>query len=236
MSKKASRFGGSAQVRKKSLRERLKPNRIGITPTGPYLEWDLKKNDDSPISTQVTSRSEPNAAEEADIKPVSKRTPASDSSTAKIFAPLIRLKPFVFPVKFEKKYEIIRGHTLINIIYDKPTFTMDVWHFGLPGFVGKPLPFEARDYLQLMRENPILNNYQLGGVTPHSKHMLIVIFERKTPEAYIAPRNMAEFLYTIPTEQTVAEIRKLAVDSIGSRKIKHALDARASGHPSLGEV
>ncbi len=70
--KKTFRVGGGVTVKKKrSLTERLKdvaPHRVGIAATGPYAEWDLKKNEAPPLSSQVTSQSEPEIAEDVALK------------------------------------------------------------------------------------------------------------------------------------------------------------------------
>jgi hypothetical protein len=127
------------------------------------------------------------------------------------FGELIPVEPFDLPTQFEQKYEIIRGNTLIAIVYDKPTFTIDTWYYGLPHRVGKPRRFDTSDFFELVRRNPILNNYRLGP-TGRAEHVLLVILEREGPEAFIVPRSTYQMLSTMPAGQMVTEIRKLASD------------------------
>lgn len=127
------------------------------------------------------------------------------------FGELIPVEPFDLPTQFEQKYEIIRGNTLIAIVYDKPTFTIDTWYYGLPHRVGKPRRFDTSDFFELVRRNPILNNYRLGP-TGRAEHVLLVILEREGPEAFIVPRSTYQMLSTMPADQMVTEIRKLASD------------------------
>jgi len=141
------------------------------------------------------------------------------TSADKSFTPLISISSFDFPTQLDKKYGIVRGNTWIEISYLKGTFTIGVWYIDpvhTPGTrfcLGKPLRFETQDLLELIRRNPVLQDYEFG-LKARAKHALFVILDGRDPNAFIAPFDMLEFLHTIPNDKIVTEIRKLASDRV----------------------
>ncbi len=133
----------------------------------------------------------------------------------------IPISSFDFPAELDKKYEIIRGYTWVEISYFEGTFSIGVWYiYPMPDPGLRPLPgmgraqrFDAQDLLRLIRSNPILEDYELG-LNGRAKHALYVILDGKTPNVVIAPYNMLNFLSTIPSDKIVTEVRRLASDQV----------------------
>lgn len=51
----------------RSLRKKIAPDRIGIGPTGPYAEWDMKKNE-AHATPERSPESDPAIAEDVAVK------------------------------------------------------------------------------------------------------------------------------------------------------------------------
>ncbi len=56
----------------RSLRKKIAPDRIGIGPTGPYAEWDVKKNE-AHATPELSSESDPVIAEDVAVKYANER-------------------------------------------------------------------------------------------------------------------------------------------------------------------
>jgi hypothetical protein len=69
---------------------------------------------------------------------------------------------------------------MIGVWYIDPIHTPGI------GFrLGTPLRLEAQDLAELIRRNPILQDYEFG-LKGHAKHALFVILDGKAPNAFIA--------------------------------------------------
>lgn len=132
------------------------------------------------------------------------------TTTRKSFTPLRALERFDFPAYLDEKYRIDRGNTWAEIERTESGFRISVWAIKSVSYVGTPgIPFRTEDFLELIRRNPVLQDYQFG-VNGRAKHALILILDGKTPNAFIAPLNMLKVISEIPKTKVAGEIRRLA--------------------------
>lgn len=146
------------------------------------------------------------------------------TTTRKSFTPLTALERFDFPAYLDKKYRIDRGNTWAEIERTQSGFRISVWAIKSVSYVGTPgIPFGTEDFLELIRRNPVLQDYQLG-LNGRAKHALIVILDGKTPNAFIAPLNMLKVVSEIPKAKAAGEIRRLASQASEYEREKERFD------------